>query len=480
MSIRLRLALWFSAVMAIALTAFGAGALWLHTRWAAAQFDSELDNLGAAVARVMQEELGESGNLQRAVHETRNSIDVADRATAILDVDGQPIAAHWHGFDALGVFPPHDRLQHPTMVTIAQHGKAWRVLQRPEASPAGDYTIVVAGPLDGIAIQRVLLLRVLVVAGSIIILTTAGISWWVASSALRPVSTMASEAAAISAKSTDWQLNAPSDTDELGQLARAFNDLLARLLAASRTQRQFMADASHELRTPVSVIQTATEVTLKQTARQEAEYRDALTIIGEQTARLSQMVQDMFVLARADAGGYHVPMRRLYVDEVVDEAARAVGVVAAAKGLRVTSQIQPDIAIDGDDGLLHRMMTNLLDNAVQHTPAGSSVNVVLTAGEGTVTITVADTGPGIPDADRERVFDRFVRLDPARSAESGGGLGLPIARWIAEQHHGTLALDPSQRGCVFVVRLPLPSPATTNQGPTEHHDRRSAAKMNAT
>ena len=125
------------------------------------------------------------------------------------------------------------------------------------------------------------------------------------------------------------------------------------------------------------------------------------------------------------------------------------------------------------------MMTNLLDNAVQHTPAGSSVNVVVT-GEGTVTITVVDTGPGIPHADRERVFDRFVRLDLARSAESGGGLGLPIARWVAEQHHGTLALDPSQRGCVFVVRLPLPSPATTNQGPAEHRDRRSAEKMNAT
>ncbi len=480
MSIRLRLALWFSAMMAIALTAFGAGALWLHTRWAAAQFDAELDNLGAAVARVMQEELGESGNLLRAVHETRNSIDVADRATAILDVVGQPIAAHWHGFDAIGVFPARDRPPHPTIVTVVQSGKPWRLLQRPERSAAGDYTIVVAGPLDRIAIQRLLLLRVLIVAGSIIILSTAGVSWWVASSALRPVSTMANEAAVISAKSPDWRLNAPSDTDELGQLARAFNELLARLGVALRTQRQFMADASHELRTPVSVIQTATEVMLSQTRREEAEYREAFAIIGDQTARLSRMVQDMFVLARADAGGYDVPMRRLYVDEVVGDAVRAVAVVAMPKGLRIRSELQPDIAIDGDDGLLHRMMTNLLDNAVQHTPAGGSVNVVLTADAATVTITVADSGPGIPDADRDRVFDRFVRLDPSRSAESGGGLGLPIARWIAEQHHGTLTLDPSRCGSVFVVRLPRPSTATPTCSSVERRDPGAGANMNLT
>jgi HAMP domain-containing protein len=370
MSIRLRLALWFSGLMAIALTAFGAGALWLHTRGAEAQFDAELTNLGATVAQVMREELGESGNLHHAVRETQESVDVADRAIAILDVDGHPLAAHWHGFDGAGLFPPPHRSQRPEIATIAQTGGAWRVLQRPERSPAGDYTIVIAGPLSMVATQQALLARVLVLAGSIIILATAIVSWWVASSALRPVRTMASEAAALSAKAPHWRLNAPSDTDELGQLARAFNDLLARLGTASRTQRQFMADASHELRTPVSVIQTATEVTLSLTTRQEPEYREALTIIGEQTARLSRMVQDMFVLARADAGGYQVPMRRLYVDEVVAEAVRAVAVVAAAKGLNLTSELDADVAIDGEDGLLHRMVTNLLDNAVQHTPAG--------------------------------------------------------------------------------------------------------------
>jgi signal transduction histidine kinase len=118
-------------------------------------------------------------------------------------------------------------------------------------------------------------------------------------------------------------------------------------------------------------------------------------------------------------------------------------------------------------------MTNLLDNAVQHTPRGGSIAVALAADARHVTITVADTGPGIPDADRERVFDRFVRLDQARSASSGGGLGLPIARCIAEQHHGTLALDPSSHGCVFVVRLPL-----AGRSDDGGEDRGAIGKMN--
>lgn len=455
MSIRLRLALWFGAVMAVALIAFGAGALWLHTRWALARFDSGLNNLGDAVARVMIEELGENGTVAGAARETHDSLDVADYATAVLDVDGRPFAGHWHGFDASGPFSPHERLQQPTIASVEQSGTVWRVLLRPERSSVGDYTVVVAGSLAGITTERALLLRVLVVAGSIMILVTAVVSGWVASSALRPVSAMADDTASISAKSSDWRLKAPHATDELGQLASAFNDLLGRLGTATRTQRQFMADASHELRTPVSVIQTATEVTLGQPTRQEAEYREALAVIGEQTARLGRLVQDMFMLARADADGYQGPMRRLYVDEVVAEAVRAAAVVAAAKRVDVRFDIQPDVAITGDDDLLHRMTANLLDNAVQHTPPGGSIEVVLTADAGTATITVADSGPGIPETDRDRIFERFVRLDPARSASSGGGLGLPIARWIAEQHDGTLVLEPSARGCVFVVRLPV-------------------------
>ena len=454
-SIRVRLTLWYSAVMVVALTAFSVGVLWLHARWGRAQFDSELASLGVAVSGVMQEELSESGNLQKAVSETRTSMDVPGRATAILDLRGIPIAAQWHGFsyDA-NLVTAHD-LTRPQFTTLNADGNAWRVLTQRESSIVGDYVILVAGPLDQLGRQQYLLARVLLVATPLIVLVTAGVSWWVASSALRPMTVLAAQAEAMTIRASDWRLDAPTVTDQLGQLARAFNRLLSRLGAASQLQRQFMADASHELRTPVSVIQTAAEVTLEQPVREDWEYREALTIVNEQSTRLSRMVQDMFVLARADAGGYPMHRRLVDVDEVVGECVRAVSIVAAALGIHVTTTFESDVCVSADDGLLRRLVMNLLDNAVQYTPPGGSVTVMVNQDAGSATIAVSDTGPGIPSADRERVFERFVRLDPARSAASGAGLGLSIARWIAEQHGGTLTVgDNATGGALLIARLP--------------------------
>ncbi len=455
-SIRTRLTLWYSALMVVALTAFSVGVLWLHARWGRAQFDSELASLGAATSRVMQEELGESGNLEKAVLETRTSMDVPGRATAILDPGGRPMAAHWHGFQYDMTTLTADVLPQMRFATQSVSGTAWRVLRRRESSPAGDYVILIAGTLDQLGRQQYLLSRVLLVATPLIVLVTADVSWWVASSALRPVTVMAAQAEAITARSADRRLYAATATDELGQLARAFNRLLNRLGTALQMQRQFMADASHELRTPVSVIQTAAEVTLERPVREDWEYREALTIVNEQSTRLSRLVEDMLVLARADAGGYRLTRRPIYMDELVAECVRAVSVVAATQDIELVTVIEPDVSVNADDGLLHQLVTNLLDNAVQYTPPGGSVTVSVDDDAASATITVSDTGSGIPPADRERVFERFVRLDPARSATSGAGLGLPIARWIAEQHEGTLTVEQNAvGGCLFVVRLPV-------------------------
>ena len=136
----------------------------------------------------------------------------------------------------------------------------------------------------------------------------------------------------------------------------------------------------------------------------------------------------MLVLARADAGGYPLMRRLLYVDEVVEECVRAVSMVAATRGIRIVTQLQTDVALYADDNLLRRLVMNLLDNAVQYTPVGGQVTVILRDDATAVTLSVADTGPGIPAGDRERVFERFVRLDPARTNTTGAGLGLSIAR----------------------------------------------------
>jgi signal transduction histidine kinase len=250
-------------------------------------------------------------------------------------------------------------------------------------------------------------------------------------------------------------LGVPPRDDELGQLALAFNGLVARLRAALQTQRQFMADASHELRTPVSVVRTAAEVTLSRDHRDEAEYREALTMAGAQARRLGTLVEDMLVLARADAGGYPLRPVDLYLNDVVDECRRAVDLLAAARGITVTLTGTPDVPVRGDEELLHRLIVNLLQNAVQHSPQGGAVSIDVSPNGSRVHVRVTDTGGGIPEADRDRIFDRFVQLDPSRRAD-GTGLGLTIAKWIAEAHDGSLSLESSgSGGSTFCVVLPM-------------------------
>jgi heavy metal sensor kinase len=457
-SIRTRLTVWISAIMVLALTAFGGGVLWLHARWSHAQFDADLANLGAVTSRVLREELGEHKVLTKAAAEAGESIDVPGRSIAILDAGGAAVAAEWHGFNYDRSALPLGPLGQTQLTTVRQGGAAWRVFTRRESAQAPDseFVILVAGPLAPIDGQQSLLTRVLLVATPLVGLTAALLSWWAASSVLGPVTTMAAEAEAITARSPDWRLRASTARDEVGQLARAFNRLLDRLSDALRLQRQFMADASHELRTPVSVIQTAAEVTLDRPSRTEAEYRDAMSVVCEQSARLGRMVEDMLVLARADAGGYPLVRRLLYADEVVDECVRAVSMVAATRAIGIVTAIQTDVSLYADDHLLRRLVMNLLDNAVQYTPVGGQVTVILKSDATVVTLSVSDTGPGIPAVDRERVFERFVRLDPARTHTTGSGLGLSIARWIAERHDGTLSLENNDSGgCLFTVRLPM-------------------------
>jgi signal transduction histidine kinase len=220
-------------------------------------------------------------------------------------------------------------------------------------------------------------------------------------------------------------------------------------------QRQFTADASHELRTPVALVRAAADVTLSRDHREEAEYREALAIVSNQARRMSRLVEDMLVLARADAGGYPLRPVDLYFDEVIAECCRAVDVLAAERGVTIRSSGAPEIPFRGDEDLLRQLVLNVLQNAVQHTPEGGSVAIAIERDAAVVKMRVTDTGSGVPPGDEQRIFDRFVQLDPSRRGQ-GTGLGLPIARWIAEAHHGTLVLERSGAGgSTFCVSLPV-------------------------
>jgi heavy metal sensor kinase len=298
-------------------------------------------------------------------------------------------------------------------------------------------------------------------------LLLAGIGGWVlARQSLSPLAAMADRASNMTAENLSGRLPVANPRDELGRLAATINHLLSRLEAsmiAQRqlmgSQRQFMADASHELRSPVATTRTAANVALQQPHRQELEYRDTLAIIEQQAARLSRIVDDMFTLARADAGTYPLRKMPMYLDEVVEDVVKAARVLASTRDVSIDAATIPSAAFTGDEELIRRLMVNLIDNAIRYTRAGSSVHVDLARAAGGYALSVSDHGPGIPADVQPHIFERFYRADAARTrgegSDGGAGLGLAVARWIAEVHGGDLKLaQSSDAGTIFTAFLP--------------------------
>jgi heavy metal sensor kinase len=298
------------------------------------------------------------------------------------------------------------------------------------------------------------------IAIPLLILSAATGGYVLAKRSLAPVSAMTSRAAAISATNLHERLPV-SGGDELVGLARVVNDLLDRLENSFEQQRRFMQDASHELRTPAAILRAETDVTLSRAHRDEEEYRASISVMQDAARRLTRIVDDLFLLARADAG--HLVMHRepLYLEELVHDAARGVRQVADQRGVRVALGDVIEAPFEGDADLLGRLLLNLLDNAIKYSPENGTVDVAMAQRHGRYEISVVDAGPGIPPDAQQRVFERFFRVDSVRSrsengATSGAGLGLAIARRIAELHGGQLDLVESRSGRTE-FRIALPS-----------------------
>jgi heavy metal sensor kinase len=324
------------------------------------------------------------------------------------------------------------------------------------------YILVVSQPFDVVR-RELRLLRLSLILVVLITLSLAGFGgWFLARRSLAPVVQMTTRARRISAENLDQRLPVSNPNDELGRLAATFNELLTRLDDAFEQQHRFMADASHELRTPLSVMRTAAGVTLEQKARSDGEYREALSIIDEQARRLTRIVEDMFMLARADGGRRVLQLSEFYLGKLLCETARAAEVLATRKGVTIEIGEFPQARYRGDEGLLRQMVLNLLDNAIKHTSSGGVVRIALERQSTIYAIVVSDTGTGIPLEAQAHIFERFYRVDKARSrAEAsavggGAGLGLSIAKWTAEAHLGCLELQRSDTaGSTFVASLPV-------------------------
>jgi len=460
-SVRGRLTLFYVSVLAVALVIVGA---LIYVLLARALFVRVDDNLLAGVgiaATSLSNDLEEGQDYEDAARSTVAEQASAAQMLAIYDRKGRLLAESGRDSDLEIPLPQVDGVpdSNALLQTVLERDgdDRHRLAFRRVSLPAAEYIVVAGADLEPIDAEVAFLRRILGYVVPIALVIAALGGSFLARKSLSPVVAMADRARRIGVENLSERLPVANPRDELGHLAETFNELLARLETSLIQQRQFMADASHELRTPVTTTRTAAAVALQQSHRDEADYRDTLKIVEEQAVRLSRVVDDMFTLARADAGNYPVRTTPMYLDEVIDEVVRAARVVAGTKGVSVETHVVASAVFAGDEELIRRMVANLVNNAVRHTPDGTTVRVELDETDSGYAIAVKDQGPGIAPDIRTQIFERFFREDVSRrrSAQDGAGLGLALARWIARAHGGDVVLARSSHsGSTFVISLP--------------------------
>ena len=421
-SVRARLTLWHAGVLALVVGLFSAGTLLVVRARLDRMFEEQLALDLAAVEKVYREETGDLGELAQRLGSTLFEV-----------TEGQTVIYRTADWPPTGPAPYRIRT-----TSDAVH----------RVSVARDET----------ALRRTLWTLVGILATGIpcaIALAVAG-GYFLAGRVLKPVDAMAESARRITAESLSARLPVDNPRDEFGRLAGVFNATLARLDAAFEQLRRFTADASHELRSPLTGMRSVGEVALQRPLTAQG-YRDVIGSMLEEVDRLARLVENLLMLTRADAG--RIPLTLTIVDlrDLVTGVADSLRVLAEDKDQQLAVDVAGPLAAKCDGSVLRLAVTNLLYNAIKYTPNKGEIHVVITpTGSGDGSIEVRDTGPGIAPAHHERIFDRFYRVDDARSRDTGGtGLGLAIARWAVEANGGRLELESHEgHGSLFRIVLP--------------------------
>jgi heavy metal sensor kinase len=476
-SVRLRLTTWYTLALAFMLIFLAVLTYFLYWHNISKRTDGDLKQLSEAFLTTFHAELaGQAGSeaVKSAAHEAM--AEHRFRGTYFLLLNGMgamalssldlPNAGVAKELPSEGLFAAErfrscvaDASSSGELRTIPTGEGKFRLLARPLSAGGSNYTLVVLQSLHPQAEMMDDIRNTFLWAIPVALLLASVGGYFLARRSLAPVTAMALQARDMGAANLHRRLSVANERDELGQLAQTFNQLLERLEKSFEQQRRFMADASHELRTPVAILRGETEVTLSKPVRAPEEYRETLTVLGQESQRLAKIIEDLFILARADAGQYPLTIREAYLDEIASEAVVRARSLAGPKNITLRSAIEPDMPIRADEALLGRLLINLLDNAIKYSDNGSTVTVRCRREGGQYLLSVADNGPGIPAELQPRLFERFFRADKVRSrveGETGGaGLGLAIARWIAEAHRGQLVLTRSDSsGTMFTACLP--------------------------
>ncbi|MCJ7748585.1 MAG: HAMP domain-containing histidine kinase [Desulfobacterales bacterium] len=333
--------------------------------------------------------------------------------------------------------------------------------------------VQVASSLEDVEDALNTLLLILIIAVPLALLVASLGGQFLASKALKPVDHITQTARMITSQNLNQRINPPKVKDEISRLVETLNEMISRLDRSFRQVKQFSTDASHELKTPLTILKGEVEVALRK-ERVPHEYEQVLKSNLEEINRMSQIVEDLLLLSRADSGEIRLNKEDMNLNEILNELVAHVNVLAQSKNLRIeTSNHHEEIHIFGDPLRIRALFLNLIENGIKYTEEGGSIHILLTKdtlvqdgkqsgraqgeqGE-FVKIIVSDTGIGIAKEDQERIFDRFFRVDKARSREQGGsGLGLSICKWIVEAHRGKIEVESELgKGSSFIIKLPI-------------------------
>lgn len=458
-SIRVRLTTWYLAMLALGLGVFGVGSWFAMRASAFHTIDEELEDRIAGVEKFMRIQiaslspveirdefrehsvLGPGGDLFQVCNESGEWL----YRSAVLENSNIPIRRP-NQLGTAAVF--EDLVVQSTPIRFAT--KRVAVNNQP-------YSIQVAAPLKEFyeALHRY---RNMLWIALPPLLIAAGVGgYWISRRALRPVDRIAAAAESISIRNLSGRLDVPDTGDELQRLSETLNRMLARLNSSVQRMSQFTADASHELRAPVSLIRTTAELAVNGGRTNAGYHEDMLQILAE-AERTSRLIGSLLLLARADAGEDGLQHELADLATIAREAIEQARSLAVERGVALTAEIADSpVVVSGDAQALQRLIFILIDNAIKYNVEGGSVRVLAGCADGHAVCTVSDSGIGIAEEDRHHIFDRFWRADKVRSrGEGGAGLGLSIARWIVDRHLGTITVvSAAGHGSTFEVRIPL-------------------------
>jgi heavy metal sensor kinase len=476
-SLRFKLTLWYVLILGILLIAFSSFLYFTLKKSLHRDVDNKLRSLAELIASESSSPLSKFGfgNIDQAL-ETSMNLKPIGKFVQVLDESGKigrksenlknvqlPISLNALRNASKGV------ISYETNRSIGN--TPLRIITFPIIENNHTKIIQIASSLEEVeeALNTLFIILIITVPLALMVASLGG--QFLAHKALKPVDHITQTARVITSQNLNQRIIPPKVKDEISRLIDTFNEMISRLDQSFRQMKQFSSDASHELKTPLTILKGEVEVTLRK-ERNPQEYQQILKSNLEEINRMSQIVEDLLLLSKADTGEIRLNKEDINLTEILNEVLTQMDMLAKSKGLHLfTSNHHQDIHFWGDALRIRELFINLIENGIKYTEEGGSIHITLVKEplirnrldwegeekEELVKIIVSDTGIGIAKEDQERIFNRFFRVDKARSREEGGsGLGLSICKWIVEAHQGEIEIESELgKGSSFIVKFPF-------------------------